>query len=123
MSGTLELRLSRSVVERFQRVVSAVLRLSSDSDVAGYLGSDPWGDFEAFRREVYEPMHTGAPAQGRRPVGAVSVGIATSDLAEMNRVLGDLYEGYSGGRRWLTITPEQRTMFERLAAQLDTEGF
>ena len=121
MSGTLELRLSRSVVERFQHVVAAVLRLSSHTDVAGYLGADPWGDLEAFRREVYEPMQTSDPAKGRQPVGTVRVGIATSDLAEMNRVLDDPYESYSGGRRWLTITPEQRTMFERLAAQLGIE--
>ena len=118
MSGTLELRLSRTVIERFRCVVSAVLRLSSELDVLEYLGSDPWGDLEAFRREVYDPMRTGDPAQGRQPVGAVSVGISTSDLARMNGVLEDLYESYSGGRPWLAITPEERTMFERLAVQL-----
>jgi hypothetical protein len=114
----LQLRLSEPVRQAFARVLDCVLRLDRGSDVADFLGRDPWGDLSAYRREVFNPMQSPGAAveaeSGRPP----AVAIALHDLPRINAVLHDFYEGYSGGCPWAGIDDEERAILERLAAQV-----
>jgi hypothetical protein len=100
----------------FARVVEGVLSLREGDDVADYLGTNPWGDMDAFRREIYEPMRSGKA--GPHVAGGSELVIPVADLSRLNAWLDGFYEGYSGGSEWRPPRDDDRAVFERLAAQL-----
>jgi hypothetical protein len=102
----------------FSRVVDGVRHLDRGSNVSEFLGPNPWGDLSAFQREVYNPMQSRNGRAGTEPRQGTRVEIPAADLARLNGILHDFYEGYSSGRPWSGIDDDERAMFERLAAQL-----
>jgi hypothetical protein len=85
-----DLRLSDPVRETFARVLDGVLRLDQGSDIADFLGQDPWGDLSAYRREVFHPMQSGDATVAAEERQVTRVVIPVRDQARINQILDDL---------------------------------
>ncbi len=61
MQGDLRLTISPGVGDALAVILTTALRLPAGSDVVDSLPSNPWGDVERFRSEVYDPVLGKAP--------------------------------------------------------------
>ena len=95
-----------------------MLQLDQGSGVADFLGRDPWGDLDAYRREVFDPMQPGDATVAADARQRTRVEIPIHDLPRINSVLGEFYDGYSAGAWWSGIGVPERAIFERLVAQV-----
>src|SRR4051812_20543084 len=92
-----------------------LLELNRGANPADFLGPNPWGDLNAYRREVCDPRQSPRRSVAAGAREATKVSISLEELPRMNEVLGALYEGYAGGIPWPGIDDDERGMLERLA--------
>jgi hypothetical protein len=113
------LSLGKDVRASLRRLLTAALELPEGGDPVDRLPPNPWGDIEAFRREVYLPLH-GEGASSSRDGDVVEVVLAPHEVDLVRDVIDGLAESISGGVPWSRVTESERSAVERLVSQLRT---
>lgn len=113
--------MSEHVRETFVRLLQHAVSMPGGSRVADYLGADPWGDVEEFRRLIYRPLHRD-PSSAADATTTAAVTVEAEDVDAIRTVLDGLGESFAGGVPWVELSESERRATERLLARLASDG-
>ena len=115
-NGPVKLRLAPEVARVLSRLLSEALALGDGARVVDHFPINPWGDLDAFRREVFDPLHR-RPVQDSDGTGRV-ITIAAPDVDPLRDVLDSLAEAISGGVPWRSLGVVERKVVDSVVDEL-----
>jgi hypothetical protein len=115
--ASITLRLDEDVRAALVTLLDAALEQSEGSRVIDHLPSDPWGDVEGLRRQVYMPLQ-GLEPSVERTAERPGLLVEPQDVGAINDVLDGLADSITRDAPWVALTTSEREVIARLVSRL-----
>lgn len=115
----LTLRMTEPVRDTLAMLLAKVLNLPEGAQVIDQLPVDPWGDLDAFRKQVFYPLYGDKDSQRSPDERSCQVTIPADDIVPIRDVIYDLAESFSGGHPWGPISQSERVAIQGLADRIE----
>lgn len=112
---SLVLNLTPGVRAALENLLTIAGRLEGDARIVDHLPDQPWGDLDAFRRSVYEPL------RDRRSVTVGQGDNFSLDIRDVGLVfdlIKGIDEGWAGGTPWKAMSLAERSAVDRFLETL-----
>jgi hypothetical protein len=119
-ASDLTLQMTEPVRDTFAMLLAKVLALPEGARVVDELPLNPWGDLDAFRKQVFYPLHGDGDSPRSLDERSYQVTIPAHDVVPIRDVIYDLAESFSGGQPWGLISQSERGAIERLADRIES---
>jgi hypothetical protein len=116
----LTLRMTEPVRDVLAMLLAKVLVLPEGVQMVDHLPLNPWGDLDAFRQQVFYPLHGDEESPRGPDERFCQVTIPADDIVPIRDVVYDLAESISGGHPWGTISELERVAIQALADRIES---
>lgn len=118
-ASDLTLTMTEPVRDTLAMLLAKLLALPDGAQVVDHLPLNPWGNLDAFRRQVFYPLHGDDGSPDILDERSFQVAIPTQDVVPIRDVIYDLAESFSGGHPWGPISQTERGAIQRLAHRVE----